>query len=236
MSPLSYAPLPAAVADDDDTSTTVPETLTVSTVAAAAVGGVGHHLFKVEGYSRLKRTHGDNGSCLESGAFTAGGGHAWRILCYLNGDRAEDAGFISLNLERAGGAGTVHAEFELELVGHAGKAAALWPSRRCVKRAPAVAFKECQKEGWGYQKFIAVKDLERSRFLRDDCFAVRCKVTVVEERAAVKEDVTVEDMDRVGMVCPCKDESCQFKHERPAATLWEKVALFGRSLCGEASS
>ncbi|CAN6170835.1 unnamed protein product [Urochloa humidicola] len=232
MSPSSYA----AAADDDSKSTTLPETLTVSTVAAAAVGGAGHHLFKVEGYSRLKRTHGDTGSCLESGEFTAGGGHAWRILCYLNGDRAEDAGFVSLYLKRAGGAGAVHAEFELELVGHTGKAAALWPSRRRGMRARAVAFKEGQKDGWGYPKFIAVKDLERSRFLRDDCFAVRCKVTVVEERAAVEKEVTVEDMDRVGMVCPCKDDSCQLKHERPAKTVSEVVALICRFVCGEASS
>ncbi|CAL5078213.1 unnamed protein product [Urochloa decumbens] len=213
----------------------VPEMLSVSTVAAATVDGVGHHLFKVEGYSRLKRTHDNTGSYLKSSDFTAGG-HSWRIHCYLNGVHEEDAGFISLYLKRVGGAGTVHAEFELELVGHAGKAAVLWPSRLRVRRAPAMAFKVGEKKGWGYPKFIAAKDLERSSFLKDDCFAVRCKVTVVEEREAVEEDVTAEDMERVGVVCPCKDDACEFKHERPAQTLWEKIALYCRFVRGEASS
>ncbi|CAL5078221.1 unnamed protein product [Urochloa decumbens] len=240
MSPLSYAPLPAAAADNDDgdTSTSPPETLTVSTVAVAAVGGVGHHLFKVEGYSRLKKMHGDTGSYIESDEFTVGG-HAWRVLCYPNGCGKEGAGHVSLYLMHTGGAAgaVVHAEFDFELVQHhhGGAAAALWPPRSRRVTARPVAFKDGQ-ETLGYAKFIAAEDLERSRFLDDDCFAVRCSVTVVEEIAAVEEDVTAEDMDRVGMVCPCKDEACEFKHERPAQTLWEEIALFGRFICGEASS
>ncbi|CAL5010287.1 unnamed protein product [Urochloa decumbens] len=203
-------------------------TLTVSTVAAA-VGGVGHHLLKVEGYSRLKRTHGETGSCLESGEFTAGG-HAWRVLCYLNGESEENAGFVSLYLKRAGGAtGVVHAEIEFELVRHHGAAAATHG-----KYGRAVPFDADCKE-WGYPKFIAAKKLERS-ILRDDCFAVRCTVTVVEERAAVEEDVTEEDVERVELVCLCKDDSCGFKHERPAQTLREKIALICRFICGDASS
>ncbi|CAL5076944.1 unnamed protein product [Urochloa decumbens] len=231
MSQPSYAPLRAgAAADIDDTSTSSPETLTVSTVAAAAVGAVGHHLLKVEGYSRLKRMHGGTGSSyIKSGEFTAGG-HAWRIQCYLNGEHEEEAGHVSLYVFPAvAPAGIVHAEFEVELLHHHG-AAAPWPFRGRVR---AVPFRAGRK--WGYPKFIAVKDLER-RFLRDDCFGIRCSVTVVEERAAAEEDVTAEDMDRVGVVCPCKDGSCQFKHERPAETLWEKIALICRFICGEASS
>ncbi|CAN6222386.1 unnamed protein product [Urochloa humidicola] len=239
MSPLSYSYAPlradaaAANVDGDDTSTSPPETLTVSTVAAAAVG-VGHHLFKVKGYSRFKHTHGDNGSCLESGEFTAGG-HAWRVHCCLNGNREEcAAGHVSLHLKRSGGsaAGVVHAEFEFELLPHG---AAEWPSSRTARRSPVVPFKAAGIQ-WGYAKFITVKDLERSRFLRDDCFAVRCTVTVVEEREAVEEDVTVEDMDRVGVVCACKDVACRFKHERPVQTLSEVMARFSRLICGEASS
>ncbi|CAN6170837.1 unnamed protein product [Urochloa humidicola] len=240
ISPSSYAFLQADDDNDDgDMSTSPPETLTVSTVAAAVVG-VGHHLLKVEGYSQLKSMYGDTGSYLKFGEFTAGG-HAWRVHCYLNGKHQEDAGFMSLYVAlapavtSAAAAGVVvHAEVEFELPHHHGTAAARWlPSYG--KHGLAVPFKAGGKE-WGFRKFIAVKNLERSGLLRDDCFAVRCTVTVVEEQAVVEEDVTVEDMDRVGVVCPCKDESCRFKHERPAETLWEKIALFGRSLCGEASS
>ncbi|CAN6170838.1 unnamed protein product [Urochloa humidicola] len=239
MSPLSYSYAPlradaaaAANVDGDDTSTSPPETLTVSTVAAAAVG-VGHHLFKVEGYSRLKHTRGDTSSYLKSGEFTVGG-HAWRVHYYLNGNREECAGHVSLYLNRASGsaAGVVHAEFEFELLPHG---AAEWPSSRTARRSPVVPFKAAGIQ-WGYAKFITVKDLERSRFLRDDCFAVRCTVTVVEEREAVEEDVTGEDMDRVGVVCACKDVACRFKHERPVQTLSEVMARFSRLICGEASS
>ncbi|CAN6202971.1 unnamed protein product [Urochloa humidicola] len=230
MSPSSYAPLRADAGDDTASTLLPPETLTVSTVAAAAVG-VGHHLLKIEGYSRLKHTHGDTGSYLESGEFTAGG-HTWRVLCFLNGDRVEDAGFVSVYLKRGGaGAGVVHAEFEFELVRNRG-AAAEWPSRTI--RSPAVPFKAGFE--WGCPKFIAAEDLERLMFLRDDGFAVRCTVTVVEERVAAEGDVTAEDMEMVGVVCPCKDEACEFKHERPAETLWEEMALFCRFICGEASS
>ncbi|CAL5091521.1 unnamed protein product [Urochloa decumbens] len=227
MSPLSYAPLRPA--DADDTNTLLPpEMLTVSTDAAAAVG-VGHHLFKVEGYSHLKRMHGDIGSYIESGEFTAGG-HTWKVLSYLNGCVEGEAGFISLCVNRTGGGGAggmVHAEEEFELLHPHGVAAGWHPSY--AQRGLAAPFEVGQT--WGFPKFIAAEDLEGSRFLKDDGFAVRCTVTVVEERGAVEEDVTVEDMDRVGVVC-----ACGFKHERPAHTLWEVMARFSRSFCGEASS
>jgi speckle-type POZ protein len=32
--------------------------------------------------------------------------------------------------------------------------------------------------GWGYPKFITRKALEESTYLKDDCFRVRCDVTV----------------------------------------------------------
>ena len=71
----------------------------MSSVAARAVG-TGHHMLKVEGYSRLKHTRGDNGSPLLSGEFRAGG-HTWKIRCYLDGAHKEDAGFVSLYLSLA---------------------------------------------------------------------------------------------------------------------------------------
>nr|CAB3451884.1 unnamed protein product [Digitaria exilis]CAB3455644.1 unnamed protein product [Digitaria exilis] len=199
--------------DDDDDVTTVrcaspPEVLTVSTVASATVG-VGHHMFKVEGYSRLKCTHGVTvGSYLNSGEFEAGG-HAWRILCYLNGARAEDAGFVSFFLVRVDdedAAGSVAiAEVELELLHHAGEVVR-WPSSR-VGRFPARRFRV--GSGWGWPRFIAVEELERSSwFLKDDGFAVRCTITVVEEELVVEEeDVEEEDLERMGMVCACEDDS-----------------------------
>ena len=74
-------------------------------------------MLKVEGYSQLKCTHGDNGSPLLSGEFRAGG-HTWKIRCYLDGGHKEDAGFVSLYLSLAdpGTSAAVHAEVEFELV------------------------------------------------------------------------------------------------------------------------
>ncbi|RLN33273.1 hypothetical protein C2845_PM03G19480 [Panicum miliaceum] len=226
MSPL-YAPL-AAGAEDDDRSTLRPEEVTVSTVAARVVG-TGHHMLKVEGYSRLKRTHGDNGTCLQSGEFRAGG-HTWRIHCYLDGAHKEDAGFVSLYLSTAGSV-DVHAEVEFELADHrGGTPLARW--RRHRMRTQLWPFRA--GKSWGLPNFISVEALERSRFLRGDCFAVRCKITVVEERgAAAAEEVQAEDMERMGMVCLCKDGSCNKLHRaRPAETFTEAFARLCLSICG----
>jgi hypothetical protein len=68
---------------------------------------------------------------------------------------------------------------------------------------------------WGMHKFISTEEWE------------------VEE----EEEVKVEDMDRMEFVCACEDDgACELKHERPAETLRERIALFCRFLRGEASS
>ena len=229
MSPL-YAPLAAGAEDDDDpmSTTSLPEEVTVSTVGERAVG-TWHHLLKVEGYSRLKRTRGGNGSHLQSGEFRAGG-HAWRILCYLDGARKEDAGFVSLYLSLANpGSAAVHAKVEFELVDQwPGTPLARWCRHR--KRSPAYPFQAGQS--WGFPKFIGATALEGgggSRFLRGDCFAVRCKVTVVKERGAA----AAEDMERMGVVCLCKDASCNKLHRaRPPETFKEAFASFCLYICG----
>ena len=141
-------------------------------------------MLRVQGYSRLKTMHGGNGTYVESSAFKAAG-HTWRICCYLDGKRPEDAGFVSLFLRRdpadAGAAeSVVHAEYEFALVHHQGTLVK-WPSR--CERLSASAF--CSSHMWGIPQFISKEDLEGSRFLKDDCFAVRCKVTVVH-KCAVK--------------------------------------------------
>jgi len=70
-------------------------------------------------------------------------------------------------------------------------------------------------------------------FLKGDCFAVRCKVTVVEERGAKEEEVQAEDMERMGVVFLCKDGSCsKLHHARAAQTFTEAFASFCLSICG----
>ncbi|KAM3392463.1 hypothetical protein ACQJBY_013549 [Aegilops geniculata] len=204
----SCPPYYAPVSSDE------PEESSVSTVVATAVG-TGHHTLRVQGYSRLKTMHGGNGTYVESSAFKAAG-HTWRIYCYLDGKRPEDAGFVSLFLmcdpadastgnalaadattgnapapdastdnapAAAAGESVVHAEYEFALVHHRGTLIK-WPSRSV--RGSASAF--CSSKMWGFRRFISKEDLEGSRFLKDDCFAVRCKVTVLQELAIKEED------------------------------------------------
>ncbi|XBI88725.1 hypothetical protein VPH35_026651 [Triticum aestivum] len=152
--------------------------------------------FNIRGYSRLDTMHGGNGSYVESSAFKAAG-HTWRIRCYLNGERPKDAGFVLLFLTchpadaatgnapaaAAAAESVVHAECEFALVHHQGTLVK-WPSR--CERLSASAF--CSSHMWGIPQFISKEDLKRSRFLKDDCFAVRCKVTVVQEWAVKEEE------------------------------------------------
>jgi hypothetical protein len=69
-----------------------------------------------------------------------------------------------------------------------------------------------------FPQFISVKALERSGFLKDDCLAVRCDITVVEKSAVMDELVKAADMERMGMLCKCKDDLCKRHHGRPAKT------------------
>ena len=185
MSPL-YAPLAAGAKDDDLIRTLLPEEVTVSSVVARAVG-TGHHMLKVEGYSRLKHTRGDNGSPVLSGEFRAGG-HTWKIRCYLDGVHKGDAGFVSLYLSLAdpGTSAAVHAEVEFELVDQ-WPLLPLWCRHR--KRLQVSPFQP--GKSWGFPRFIGAGALEGggSRFLKGDYFAVRCKITVVEEQGAMEEEV-----------------------------------------------
>ncbi|XP_066391876.1 BTB/POZ and MATH domain-containing protein 3-like [Miscanthus floridulus] len=158
-------------------------------------------------------THGGkNGSCIESPAINAGG-HAWRLHLYLNGAKEEDAGFVSLHLclsdAAAAAAGTiVHADFELALVHHQGTLVR-WPSSYGVSAIRPFS----PETPWGCQRFISLEHLERSMFLKDDCFAVRCKVTVVEDRPCVKEGVVdAQDVQWLGLLCMCNDATCKRHH------------------------
>ncbi|KAM3392462.1 hypothetical protein ACQJBY_013548 [Aegilops geniculata] len=173
--PPYYAPM----------SSDEPEESSVSTVVATAVG-TGHHTLRVQGYSRLETMHGGNGSYVESSAFKAAG-RTWRVRCYLDGARPEDAGFVSLFLRRDAAKdddeSIVHAEYEFALVHHQGTLVK-WPSH--CERLSASAF--CSSHMWGIPQFISKEDLEGSRFLKDDCFAVRCKVTVIKQWSAKEEE------------------------------------------------
>nr|CAB3458050.1 unnamed protein product [Digitaria exilis] len=113
-------------------SPSLPSGVSVSTVADT-VSATETHLFKIEGYNRLRDMHGTV-RCLESSRFQAGG-HAWRIRCYPNGDAAANAACVSLYLLIDDGlqvpAKDVRAEVTLSLLRHPGApVASLLPPRR----------------------------------------------------------------------------------------------------------
>ncbi|KAE8769844.1 hypothetical protein D1007_58491 [Hordeum vulgare] len=134
-----------------------------------------------------------NGGYLESSAFEAGG-HTWRIRCYHNGSCNENAGFISVFLRRVTAdaaadavdkGSVVQAELEFALVHHRGTLRASSTVRMFNRRLADFS----ENVSMGYPRFVGVEDLKRSRFLKDDSFAVRCKVTILQvQEWAVKGD------------------------------------------------
>ena len=214
-----------------------PEEVSASTVAATAVA-TGHLMLKLEGYSRLKARHGGNGSYIESSASKVGG-HTWTIRCYLNGSKKEDAGFVSLFLHLCSDpdAAVVLAECEFALVRHQGT-----PPAYAHQGKPSTTSHGLRSDtgvyggkggtcGWGLSWFISVEELEQSMFLRDDCLAVQCTVSVVRERTVKEKTVLAGDMARLGMLCKCDDDLCKRHHARPAETFLERFANFCYSIC-----
>ncbi|KAF8669529.1 hypothetical protein HU200_051332 [Digitaria exilis] len=192
-----------------------PSRVSVSTVSAM-VSVTETHLFKIEGYNRLRDMHG-TGRCLESSRFQAGG-HAWRIRCYPNGDAAANAACVSLYLQIADGqavpAKDVRAEVTFSLVRHPGAPASLLPPCR-----GSFAFTynkvEATTRSRGFPRFINREEIDWfSGYMRDECVAVRCDVTVVEKTPAKEEEEVVQarDEEMLGLACDCKDELCKRHH------------------------
>ncbi|TVU31081.1 hypothetical protein EJB05_22750, partial [Eragrostis curvula] len=132
----------------------------------------GYHILKIDGYSLTKGT--PTGEFLKSHPFTFGG-HRWCIRYYPNGDRSESKDYISLFL------------FLDESITKAVKAKYQFRFVDNVDEKP-LAFEAFEKannfsanSGWGHMKFIKVEELEQSKHLKNDSFAVRCDIAVIKE-------------------------------------------------------
>ncbi|KAJ1295533.1 hypothetical protein BS78_01G231800 [Paspalum vaginatum] len=146
---------------------------TTSTILATTASG--SHVLKIDGYSRTKGLA--TGIHLRSCSFTVGG-HSWHLAYLPKGDCADRADYISffLVLEDAPtAAGPVLAQYSISLLDRAGKPA---PSYTKVGAMSQFAGPSAH---WGFANFLRRDALEKSRHLKDDCFAVRCDVTVVTE-------------------------------------------------------
>ncbi|WVZ59736.1 hypothetical protein U9M48_009840, partial [Paspalum notatum var. saurae] len=142
----------------------------------------GYHILRIEAYSRTKAAT-PTGEYLKSLPFTVGG-HLWGIRYYPNGDRSEVKDYISLYLFLDESVTEpVKAQFHFRFVGDVDQQAVTLEGVR------SFGTQGC----WGFSKFNKREDLEASKHLRDDSFAIRCDVVVINEfRAKEVPEVTIQ--------------------------------------------
>ncbi|KAL6643090.1 hypothetical protein ACP70R_021271 [Stipagrostis hirtigluma subsp. patula] len=159
-----------------------------SAIVADAVSG--YHILRIEGYSRTKCT--PTGECLKSQPFTVGG-LRWFIRYYPNGSKPEVKDYVSLSLQLDQNvAKAVKAQHQFRLVDQVGG--------KPLSSEAVVSFEN--KTNSGTAKFIKTVDLGKSEHLKDDSFAVRCDIAVVNEfqaketdEAATREFISVPPSD-----------------------------------------
>ncbi|EEC68501.1 hypothetical protein OsI_36764 [Oryza sativa Indica Group] len=141
------------------------------------------HVLRVDGYSHLVGVL-QPGEHVDSCVFDAGG-HSWRLQLYPNGSNDQThRSHIGVFLQLAAAAGhpsdgdgRVRARPRFSLVDSAGdKPAAAPPSHDAGFHSFG------HGDGWGFQSIISREELERSEYLRDDCFAIQCDVDVTTVR------------------------------------------------------
>ncbi|CAL4986663.1 unnamed protein product [Urochloa decumbens] len=145
----------------------------VSTSVVVVETVTGSHVMKIDGYSRTKGI--GSGNFFRSDIFNVGG-HSWCIQYYPDGATPEAADWISLYIElNHTDALDVKAQFKFSLH-KIGK-----PVSSLAKHSQILTFGGDNKMPWGFQNFIERKIFEKSSYLKDDCFSVRCDVTVTKE-------------------------------------------------------
>uniref|UniRef100_A0A0E0MFB4 MATH domain-containing protein n=1 Tax=Oryza punctata TaxID=4537 RepID=A0A0E0MFB4_ORYPU len=189
------------------------EDVTVSTVTTTATTGC--HMLKIDGYTRITNMHRMVGHFVESSKFKVAG-HTWSILCYPNGRMGP--GFISVslklhNLANNGGATSLASKAEAEVrfslvpQHHLGVALPLGtPHEKSFMKVFYPGSMEV------LDRFVVRKELEKSWYLKDDRFAIRCDIVVVNKLVVKEPVVRPTDLERLGMVCKCNDDLCTLHH------------------------
>jgi speckle-type POZ protein len=149
-------------------------TTTTSTIVAETSSGY-HHL-KIDGYASLKGL--PVGERLSSCPFTVGG-HRWRINYYPNGDCPESTGHVSIYLvldEDVAKEVTTQFRFGFKVK----KRALFFLGRKDKPALPTTTAHSFPSQGTcGFTKFVQLSALERSKYLKDDSFTIRCDIVVV---------------------------------------------------------
>ena len=146
---------------------------TASTIVAEGVSG--SHVLTVQGYSH---TVGLGVSSPISSCLFSLGGHTWRVVYWPpDGTSSNSADWISVSLflHHTDVTNTqVKVRCRFSLLDQVGEPV--------PKHSTAYHTRTCYIHGHGITspRFIKREELENSAFLRDDCFSIRCDVSVVK--------------------------------------------------------
>ncbi|KAM0851490.1 hypothetical protein ACQ4PT_052388 [Festuca glaucescens] len=154
--------------------------ITASTFGARAQA-IGSHVFRIHRFTQVREKVA-NGTDVNSSMFSVGG-HDWRIRCYPNGNVEKNQGSTSLFLQQARHAKTsdATASFKMSILDKAWK-----PSLTgTVEKGHRF-----MGDDWGFNDFVKLEDLDKEKYLEDDCLSVLCDVTVDVELST--EDYTDE--------------------------------------------
>lgn len=132
----------------------------------------GSYVLKIDGYSRIKELL-ETGKYARSTRFSVGG-HAWAVEYYPNGHENADAISVYLLLDSTD-AKDVKAKFTFSVLDKDGEPVPSYSYSHPVHTFPG------KGSSWGCHYFINKVTLEGSVHLVDDCFTIRCDVTVMKE-------------------------------------------------------
>uniref|UniRef100_A0A0D9XJW6 BTB domain-containing protein n=1 Tax=Leersia perrieri TaxID=77586 RepID=A0A0D9XJW6_9ORYZ len=136
-----------------------------------------YHLLKIDGYSITKAVY-PNGEYFVSRPFTAAG-YSWNIRYYPNGHTSNSADYISFFLYlNQDDANEVKAQHRFSLYNEDDDDEPEPPS---LTSSHVKSF--FSNSGWGPNKFMTRKELEKSEHLKNDSFTVRCDIIVTNVRS-----------------------------------------------------
>ncbi|KAK3124153.1 hypothetical protein QOZ80_8AG0641220 [Eleusine coracana subsp. coracana] len=184
--------------------------ITASSISTTPVSS-GCHLLKIDRYSQTKLLL-SNGKCATSCEFEAAG-QPWRINYYPNGVGPHSTGHISLCIDFAGkvGTATIVVKVRFSLVPHVngGKQQPVVVVVEPYGKSFTAYYRGCGPfyADWGVSCFIKREDLEKSEYLADDCFTIRCDIQVVKTTAVADVKVKPQDLERLALPAPATTNS-----------------------------
>ncbi|XP_037474236.1 BTB/POZ and MATH domain-containing protein 1-like [Triticum dicoccoides] len=145
-----------------------------SASAIVAKAASGWHDLKIEGHSLTKGL--GIGEFIRSETFVIAG-HRWRIRYYPNGAASDDADWIAVYVHRENNTDGkyIMVKLHINILDHDGE-----PVHALGKRSNR--FDRCgPQDAVGFDRLAKRRDLEESRYLKDDCFSIRSHLTVRNE-------------------------------------------------------